>query len=398
MNKIKIKEYLSPESYKLITSAAKTAEEMGYSLFLVGGPVRDILLNKAGNLKDIDLALEGDTKSFVKVFQEKISYKKLITHEKFNTASFEINSKLHMDIAMCRTEIYPQPAMLPVIEKSDISDDLGRRDFSINAMAIRLTGKNKGELLDPFEGQKDLSNRIISVLHQNSFIDDPTRLYRAIRYQTRLGFNFDIATFRLFLRGKINNSLLTPERIRYELECMLKEPDFKNVLSMANKFELFDMLGFDDTGIEYLNKRKSCDFETGLSALCANMDKDNISRLHEKLNLSKSTSKLAEEVNAIMHLKTSRIPSRIYEALSGYSVKAIGISSQLASGELKRMLNFYSGKISKIKPLISSNDLKKAGIRQSAKFGKMLADLYMLQLDGKISDKAEALGKIRDLK
>ncbi|XHX76883.1 MAG: CBS domain-containing protein [Stenomitos frigidus ULC029] len=205
---------LKPELWQVLSTAAAEAEQQGWHLYLVGGAVRDLLLAIAGTaqqgellLEDVDLVVDGFHHAAVagagvalaEALQSYYPTARLEIHGKFQTAALlwhrdPVLQSLWVDFATARTEFYPYPAANPEVEASSIRQDLYRRDFTINAMAIRLTAPGAGELLDFFGGLLDLHTKQIRVLHANSFIEDPTRIYRAVRFATRLGFQLEAQT------------------------------------------------------------------------------------------------------------------------------------------------------------------------------------------------------------
>ncbi|XGV99518.1 MAG: CBS domain-containing protein [Leptolyngbya sp. BL-A-14] len=210
-----LRQCLTPELWQVLAAAAAEAEQRGWHLYLVGGAVRDLLLAIAagtattGNLllEDVDLVVDGFHRAadvgagveMARSLQTLYSEARLEVHGKFQTAALlwhndPILKSLWVDFATARTEFYPYPAANPEVEASSIRQDLYRRDFTINAMAIRLTQPHAGELLDFFGGILDLQAKQIRVLHANSFIEDPTRIYRAVRFAVRLGFQLDSQT------------------------------------------------------------------------------------------------------------------------------------------------------------------------------------------------------------
>jgi len=211
-----LQQLLIPELWELLTIAAQEAENRGWQLFLVGGAVRDVLLlalhgQELGRdrrlIEDIDLVVDGFHRAadvgagveLARSLQARYPQARLEIHGKFQTAALlwhhdPVFKSLWVDIATARTEFYPYPAANPEVEASSIQQDLYRRDFTINALAVRLTPPRSGELLDFFGGVLDLQANQIRVLHANSFIEDPTRIYRAVRFAVRLGFHIDPQT------------------------------------------------------------------------------------------------------------------------------------------------------------------------------------------------------------
>lgn len=210
-----LRQCLKPELWQLLAVATAEAEQRGWHLYLVGGAVRDLLLAIAAGqattgallLEDVDLVVDGFHHAatvgagvaMARSLQALYPNARLEVHGKFQTAALLWHNdpqlkSLWVDLATARTEFYPYPAANPEVEASSIRQDLYRRDFTINAMALRLTEPHAGELLDFFGGVLDLQAKQIRVLHANSFIEDPTRIYRAVRFAVRLGFQLDAQT------------------------------------------------------------------------------------------------------------------------------------------------------------------------------------------------------------
>ena len=232
-----IQRSLPEDRLKILHLLAYQAALLRMPLYLVGGVVRDVLLNHV--VKDFDLVLEGNSTEFVEYIVRKFGGKTLI-HSKFMTATWIVNEStfkrlnvparqlpdapLSFDLVSARYEIYSLPGALPTVKRSTINDDLRRRDFTINAMAIRLDGDHFGELFDPLDGQKDLENKLIRALHPKSFVDDPTRIFRAIRYAGRYGFKIEPGTLNLINEeSQAVLAQLSGERIRHEFDLMFEE-------------------------------------------------------------------------------------------------------------------------------------------------------------------------------
>ncbi|MEP6895480.1 MAG: hypothetical protein ABI986_07725 [Chloroflexota bacterium] len=225
-------------------------------LYLVGGVVRDILLERAVN--DFDLVVEGDSKEFAEYIVSKFGGK-ILVHSKFMTATWVVNEStikrlnfpslqlpdkpLSFDLVSARYEMYAQPGALPTVKRSSIDDDLRRRDFTINAMAIRLDGDHFGELFDPLNGQSDLDGKLIRVLHPKSFVDDPTRILRAVRYAVRYGFEIVPETLSLVNDdARTVLSQLSGERLRHEFDLVFEEENARAMLKMLNKLDVLKVI------------------------------------------------------------------------------------------------------------------------------------------------------------
>jgi tRNA nucleotidyltransferase (CCA-adding enzyme) len=223
----------------LLSRIANQAAALNMPCYIVGGFVRDLLLGYPIN--DLDIVVEGDAIKLGKSLVEKYGGK-LTPHHKFHTAVWRLPSSfiLHpssLDLITARSETYSRPAALPTVTPASIEDDLRRRDFTINAMAIRLDGDHFGELLDPLNGQADLEKKIIRVLHPRSFMDDPTRIFRAVRYEQRYSFHLELSTFDA---QPATFSPLSGGRIRHELDLIFKEENSAAMLARLHQLGVFD--------------------------------------------------------------------------------------------------------------------------------------------------------------
>lgn len=254
-----LRERLTPQLWQLLERAAHLACDRGWQLYLVGGAVRDLLLATPDDtltLIDIDLVVDGYHRSdrsgagmeLAKELQQLYPEARLDIHGQFQTAALlwhkdPIFNSLWVDIATARTEFYPYPAANPEVEASSIRQDLYRRDFTINALAVRLTEPGTGELLDFFGGFADLQGRLIRVLHANSFIEDPTRIYRAVRFAVRLGFQIEAATQGYIhhaidsgvyyrVQGEEPRAPALETRLKTELKHILAAPYWKRALQL----------------------------------------------------------------------------------------------------------------------------------------------------------------------
>ena len=217
----------------IIKIVGKIADELKVKAYIVGGPVRDKLLGIANY--DLDFVVEGDGIKFAEALNKKLKGK-LTTYRAFGTATIEIKGK-RIDIVTSRKETYKYSAAYPVVKPGAIKDDLFRRDFTINAMAISVNKKNFGKLMDFYGGQKDLKKGVIRVLHDKSFMDDPTRIFRAVRFSVRFGFKIEPHTKKLMKEAVMDGLLgeVNAGRIRKEIELFLKEKNPKKCLDVFSK-------------------------------------------------------------------------------------------------------------------------------------------------------------------
>jgi tRNA nucleotidyltransferase (CCA-adding enzyme) len=220
----RMKQKLSPTMQEILHESGYLASEAGIHAWAVGGMVRDLLLG-IGNF-DLDIVIEGDGILFAQSLAGRL-HAKVTSHERFGTATIAFPDGLRVDVATARTEIYERPAALPRVTPGSIRDDMARRDFTINALAVSLMPGEFGRLLDMFHGVRDLRERHIRVLHEQSFIDDPTRIFRAVRFEARLGLRIVRSSEQLIAEALSRSSLskLEDYRIAAELKLILEEPD-----------------------------------------------------------------------------------------------------------------------------------------------------------------------------
>lgn len=219
--RVRVLRALPPERRRALEAAARVARRLGMPVYLIGGSIRDLLLGEPS--PDLDLTVVGDGIAFARVLAQEVEAT-VIEERRFLTAKIETPDGT-IDVATARRETYPRPGALPQVEPGTIADDLARRDFTVNAMALRLDGRGPQRLLDPFGGRDDLKRRCLRVLHDRSFHDDPTRILRAARYAARLGFRLEPKTRRLAQEAVRAECLdtVSRERLRRELFLLLDE-------------------------------------------------------------------------------------------------------------------------------------------------------------------------------
>lgn len=240
-------ECLGPDTCRFLQTLGAFAEKRGEKIYLVGGVVRDVLLQR--QVIDYDLMVCGDVYSFLeelkrswgRVFPQSLEPSKVVRFPKYRTAKLGFQDGSQIDFSGARREVYPVSGGKPSVSEGTTEEDLLRRDFSINAMAIGLTPKAYSKLIDPCKGREDLEHRILRVLHERSFVDDPARLLRAVRFMGRLSFSMDEKTFELFTQAQEESFLSRlPKRRHYdELKKMLGETLLEPVLKLYSEKGLF---------------------------------------------------------------------------------------------------------------------------------------------------------------
>ena len=396
---------LSGDRLELLRLLARQASLLRLPLYLVGGVVRDILLGAAVN--DFDLVVEGDA---IKLARSLASLHggKVTAHSKFGTAKWFLPEKLApqtqalhaIDIISARSETYHHPAALPTVKLGSIEDDIRRRDFTINALAIRLDGAHFGELRDDMHGLNDLQKGIVRVLHPHSFIDDPTRMYRAVRYEKRYQFEIAKDTLALIPAARSLVEKLSAQRIRHELELMLDE---KDAVAMLARLDELDLLSVIHPALSNFHASKLANLKSEDPALqnrdarwllwLMHLGEQEIEMLNQRLHFTSgllkmllSGSALYANLNALAGLK----PSQSVELLEGYSLRAIETLDQiLPEGEIKNKIEYYLSEWRHVKPKTTGHDLKKLGLEPGPKYAEVLRRLRAAWLDGEVKSKEE---------
>jgi tRNA nucleotidyltransferase (CCA-adding enzyme) len=395
-----LEKYLPPPVLALAKIAGREASELGLGLYLIGGVVRDLFLGRANF--DFDLVVEGDAIKLARKLA-KDSQAKLKIHSRFGTAKLDYPG-FSLDLATARSETYSKPGALPTVKPGNLKDDLIRRDFSINAMALCLTPHNFGELIDLYHGREDLSNKLIRILHPNSFIDDATRILRAIRYEQRLGFKLEAETEKLLRRDVTMLNTISSDRIRHELELILKEDKPELVLWRAGELGVLRQLhpSLKDNGqlSQKFEQARKADIRASLPTLYLCLliynltDKEN-ERFISRLNFPKNSAQAMRQtlqLKAQLHsLANPQLkPSDIYQSLHSYTTTAIqanALASELPIAS--QHLQLYLTKLRYVKTLLSGKGLKGMGIPAGPQIGEILSALHKARLNGEIRTRKE---------
>ena len=429
---------LTPQLWQLLNIASQEAEKRGWHLYLVGGAVRDLLLSETENrtlmINDIDLVVDGFHKTanvgagveLAKALQHIYQNARLEIHGAFQTAALLwhkdiLLDSLWVDIATARTEFYPYPAANPEVEASSIRQDLYRRDFTINAMALRLTSPRAGELLDFFGGFIDLKNQQIRILHANSFIEDPTRIYRGVRFAVRFGFSLEPQT-ETYIRYAINSGVYnrtsqenskTPAlqtRLKTELKYILAAPYWQSALELLNNLGalqcIHPTLELDRELNRQLNLLKHClskfdkkqtliNWQMRLEVLIAYLKPEYREKVAKNLQLADDSisrlEKLSEIQSEVMRLlPTFEKPSQTVYLLKKYDLQTLILIALQSPRKIRRRIWQYLTTWGNIQPLLNGNDLKQLGYKPSPQYKQMLDDLLTATVDGIIKDKVQA--------
>ena len=395
-----------------IVDAVEALGHRADGVYVVGGTVRDILLGE--DSFDVDIAVEGDAIAFAYALADAL-HGRATPHEKFGTAIVSYGDGERIDVVTTRTEFYDAPGALPTVERAGLREDLFRRDFTINAMAASLGAGDLGRLVDPYGGREDLQGHVLRVLHNLSFIDDPTRIFRGIRYEARYGFRFEDHTARL-LRGCIEMGLvgdLSSSRLRDELVALLEDP------SAAEGIRRLGALGADiaihphvrgDEGAARLFSRAvelrdelAVDVPTwriGLAALARGMTSDQAYDWLERLKIRRrDVDRIVGAVTVapriLERLRAGHLePSQVVAVADPFAPDAPLVA--LATDDRQELRDYFE-RLRDVRLEIGGQDLIEMGLSESPRIGEILAELRRRKLNGELEGRDAELEAAREL-
>lgn len=403
-----------------LKQAGQVARQCGLEVYAVGGFVRDLLLERLDQGHwDLDLCVEGSVDDFLgqlcALWQATVS-----RHPRFETATLILPDGQKVDVARARQESYVRPAALPEVQSSNLKQDLYRRDFTINALALRLTEGHFGQLVDFFGGQSDLHNRVIRVLHNHSFIDDPTRMLRAIRLEQRLGFRLSDGCEHL-LRAALRQRILPlagPDRVRDEIILCLSERAAVPILERLNKLRVLASL-HPDLALDPKSRRLLESSARAIDQLSAEVSfkpwqvyvrawlfrwkpeplKELLKQYHFHLERSRSQVNLATLLWRINREQVSS--SQLYEWLAPCSHEeivllwALNLEGKLQSPRVEERVLHYLRELRHIKPIIDGFRILEAGVPPGPQVARLKASAFAAQLDQKWSHPQQGLEWLR---
>lgn len=404
------------ERLKLVS---KVSEELGYPAYIVGGFVRDLIMG----LKDFDLdiVVEGNGIHFARELSRKMAAG-MVEHKRFGTATLLNPDKVKIDVVTARKERYDAAAALPKVIPAAIKDDLARRDFAINAIALNLTKNFFGDLVDFFKGREDIKNKRIRVLHDDSFIDDPTRILRAIRFEQRMAFKIEARTRKL-MRRAIGQDMLEKvhkHRLRDEITLILKE---QRAIGCLKRIQRLCGLNFIHPGMfisedsfillkkvkglyrwfqeECSHKHKIQLWHLYLMCMFEDVDPLSLKKIlsdfaFHKTERAKVFSFKADVPKVILRLKNKLLPSYVHKILAGLDYEVVLLALlKTDTARVKEKIKEYLKNYSRVQIHISGYDLKVLGVIPGPRFKEILKSLLYAKLDGKFIDKE---GEMRYLK
>ncbi len=421
-----IQERLPAATRALLDQVAALAGEAGLPVYVVGGFVRDLLLDR--ETLNIDLMVEGDGLHFARELSHKLNTR-LTPHSRFGTSVLSFSDGTHLDVATARRESYKEPAALPTVTPGTIEEDMERRDFSINSLAIKLDSDGERPLLDFNNGLADLNKKIIRALHPASFIDDPTRIFRAVRFEQRLSFQLDPET-ETWLRSSLDEGMvdkLSGHRLYNEVEAILKEnrvvPCLERLQSLdvlktihaslcwqENEFNMFGKLEqlFQDSA------NRECLGEadrplTWLNAMFFCLDDASFENVVERLDLEGKTGtqlrqdrQHSQTLLQTFGLNKEFSTEDIYDLFSPGSVESAYLLLAVSGKETLRnsLIRYYSDLRHKGELSLNGDDLIRLGLKPGPLFQDIFRELRRARLDGVIhtSSEEETLVKDRFLK
>jgi tRNA nucleotidyltransferase (CCA-adding enzyme) len=411
-----IVEVLNKDIIVLLRTIGEVAEENGYTAYAVGGFVRDLLLRKKNF--DLDIVVEGDGIKFAKKLAEHFGGA-VRTHEKFSTALVIMPDGFNIDVATARLEYYEYPAAMPTVELSSLKLDLYRRDFTINAMAINLNPEKFGTLVDFFNCQTDIKERRIRILHNLSFVEDPTRIFRAIRFEQRIGFTIGKHTEKL-LKNAVKMNLFNRffgYRCFIELKLILSE---ENPIPAISRMAEFDLLKFILPGLKF-DKRLEKNMDETQRALAwykllyldepcqqwlvylftvlANYTYGDVKIFCEKFEFPErhknellkekdATDKILRELGRTRRLRTSEVYWLLQERSHESLIYLIAMARKKTS---KKAVSHFVTHLRHYTTHVRGADLKNMGYKSGPIYKTILTHLLEAKLDGEVETRSDEI-------
>ncbi len=406
---------------RILADIGEVADRFGYNAYLVGGFVRDLLLMRE-NL-DVDVVVEGDGIRFAQEFG-RLHGVRVRSHQKFGTAVLIFPDGFKIDVATARIEYYESPAAPPSVEESSLKMDLYRRDFTINTMAIRLNEKDFGTLVDYFGAVKDIKEKVIRVLHNLSFVEDPTRVLRAIRFEQRFGFKIGKLTLSLMKNAVRINCFkgLSGRRLFLELRLLLSEQEPFKAIDRMNEFDLLKILspGIRLTpemralmeeikgvlswfNLLYLDESFQA-WKVYWHGLTSGLDPKSLEELSSRLQLGHSEKQalvwprlgLARVLEQIDSLPEEDYHS-LYTLLSQYDNETLLYSmAKSRSKKVKRGISTFFTRLKGTRSLLRGRDLQSMGLQPGPLYKEVFDVLLKARLEGAVTTKEDEMRVVRE--
>ena len=407
------------ESLEILRAIGRIADERGVGAFVVGGVVRDLLLG-TGNC-DLDVVVDDDAPSFAEHAARSLGGS-VKAHTRFGTAILVLTGGRKVDLATARREAYERPGALPTVESGSIADDLRRRDFTINAMAVRLNAAGFGTLIDEFGGEADLREGVLRVLTDRSFDDDPTRVLRGVRFAARFGYRFEDGTRALLREALAGGALSTVsgERIMNEITLILSENDPWPPVERMIDWGILPAI----EGGWILDRSFGASFRAVASllvpggpgarvepwlmyllAMLEPLTAEARERVLDRLTAGRKVREKARHVERLeaeaapaLETEGEMSPSRVYHALAGLSVEVVLLAAAThASPRVRERALFFLSDLRGVGTSLDGCDLKSLGVPEGPRVGEILAKLLDARLDGAVTTEAEERALARRL-
>jgi len=398
-----------PDSLSPVLDAVAAVSEPYDGVYLVGGSVRDILLGEPNF--DVDIVVEGDAIALAKQLAKKLDGRTR-AHRTFGTAVVLYGDDGRVDVVTARSESYHAPAVLPTVEPGTIDEDLHRRDFTINAMAVSLKGDAVGDLVDPFGGRTDLQAGRIRILHDRSFIDDPTRILRAIRYEDRYGFRMDEDTARLarecIATGHVGD--LSGARLRDELEALLEEGDVSHAIprlaELGAEREIHSHVVADEESVRLFDRLRELNqryalgipaWRLGFEALGRKLPAAEIAEWLDGLKIRRPDADQIERAiveGPRIAGDLSGTPADVVAAAEPHDPDAPLFALALTDAP---QLHEYFERLRGVRLEITGLDLAGLGLDESPRVGEILAEVRRRKLNGELDGRESELEVAREL-
>jgi len=401
-----------PEHLAPVLRAVAALDEPNEGVYLVGGTVRDILLGEPSF--DVDVVVVGDAIAVAHTLAGALGGR-VRTHPQFGTAVVLYGDDERLDVVTARSETYDAPAALPTVAPGTIEEDLRRRDFTINAMAASLTGGQPGLLVDPFDGRADLEARRVRVLHDRSFVDDPTRILRAIRYEDRYGFRMDDETESLarscIETGHVGD--LSGARLREELVALLEEGDVSHAIprlaELGAEKEIHPDVVADEETVRLFDRLRELNeayrlgipvWRLGLAALGRRLAAGELSAWLDGLKVRRRDAGQIEAAvivgPAIAEQLRARetAPAEVVALAEPHAPDAPLFALAL---EDRPELHDYFDRLAATRLEVDGADLAQLGLAESPRVGEILAELRRRKLNGQLDGRESELAAAREL-
>lgn len=400
---------------QLLKDVGDVADMLGYNAYLVGGLVRDIFL-KHENL-DVDIVIEGDGIEFAREFARHHTVR-VRSHQKFGTAVLIFPDDFKLDVATARIEYYESPGAPPIVETSSLKLDLYRRDFTVNTLAIKLNKKHYGTLIDYFGAQKDIKEKVLRVLHNLSFVEDPTRMLRAVRFEQRFGFKIGKLTLSLLKNAAKMNWMDTvaSHRIMLELKLILQEPDPSRAVSRMNELHLLKFISPDikltPQFQDLLNEIREvvawyhllfleepvASWKVYWYGLASTLDAKTFKRLTREMSGSEKSLHLRKDGNHPLDAlyKFEGTNYQLYTLLLPYDTETLlYLMATSRSEKIKRLISFYFTKLKGAKILMDGKGLMEMGLTPGPIFKEVFDSLLEARLNNLTKTKEDEISFVR---